>query len=403
MWTRSGVRQRRLLTALCVLAGSVLLAQSRAPQTTAERGPQPVSPAELQAAVNQLGNLDFGIRMNAARTVRRAPAGQAVPALVQAVSEHQDGYVRFRALVLLTGFNDPRTTDTMRQAVNDPNDRLRTVAYAFFEHNPEPGMVPQLLRSLQREEAEFVRPALVRALAAQGGDPRVRDTLLVEVGRGQDFFRSAVIEALGDYRATYALEALIRIARLDGPLQNDAAIALGRLGNRRAMEVLSGLQRTAPRESQPPVAAAICLLGINCQSHLSYLIDTLRFADKNPGFQGLLRSTVAGLSAIASTGNEEALTALFDVGIPSQNPPRAPMALGVGTLAIRNTPLTLTLLEKYPDREGAIDLIGEGFDMLEEDYEEERFFATVRGMYWQAAEDSATRKVGGALIQKLEF
>ena len=41
--------------------------------------------------------------------------------------------------------------------------------------------------------------------------------------------------------------------------------------------------------------------------------------------------------------------------------------------------------------------------MLEEDYEEESFFATVRRGYWQAAESSPTRRVGQALIDKLEF
>ena len=41
--------------------------------------------------------------------------------------------------------------------------------------------------------------------------------------------------------------------------------------------------------------------------------------------------------------------------------------------------------------------------MLEEDYEEERFFATVRRSYWAAPEGSPDRKVADALIQALEF
>jgi hypothetical protein len=264
-------------------------------------------------------------------------------------------------------------------------------------------MTPALLQALDREESEFVRPALIRALAAKGTDPRVRETLLQEVGRGQDYFRSAVIAALGDYRATYALEPLLQIARLGGPLQIDAVIALGKLKDPRAMETLATLQRTSTRDTQPAIAAAICLLGVNCDTHIAYLIDTLKFADRNPGFQELLRNTVAGLVALANTGNAKALTALFDVGIPSVDPPRAPMALGVGTVAIRNAPLVLSLLETYPKRDAAIDLVAEGFDMLEEDYEEEGFFAAVRRGYWQAAEGSATRNVGQALIEQLEF
>ena len=390
------MNNRRLIVPLLFVCCSVLLASQ-------EHAPQPLPPPELQAAIDRLGSLDFSTRMNAARAVRRAPPAQAVPALVQAVADHPDGYVRFRALVLLTGFDDPRTTDLARQVVNDPNDRLRTVAYAFFENNPDPAMVPTLLSALDRETAEFVRPALIRALAAEGDDARVRETLLREVGRGEDFFRSAVIEALGDHRATYAFESLVAIARLDGPLQNDALLALGRLGDRRAIDTLAALQRGAPRDIQPSIAAAMCLLGVDCPAQLTYLTDTLTFADKNPGFQELLRNTVVGLAALATAGHDEVLKPLFDVGVPSQDPPRAPMALGAGTTAIRNPASSLAFLEKYQNREEAIDLIGEGFDMLEEDYQEERFFVTVRHAYWQAAEDSATRQVAERLIQKLEF
>ena len=157
----------------------------------------------------------------------------------------------------------------------------------YYEHHPTAAMMPALLKALEREESEFVRPALVRALAAQGSDPRVRETLLVEVGRGQDFFRSAVIEALGDYRAAYAVEPLMAIARLTGPLQVDAVIALGKLKDQRAMETLAALQRSAPRESQPTIAAAICLLGINCDAHVPYLIETLQIRRQEPRLSGV--------------------------------------------------------------------------------------------------------------------
>lgn len=368
-----------------------------------ERGPQVLAPEAIKTSIDALGNLDFATRMNAARALRRASAAAVAPALIEAIQSHRDQFVRFRALVLLTAFNDSRTARVVGEVATNPNDRLRTVAYMHYEHHPSAAAVPSLLQALEREESEFVRPALIRALAAQGSDPRVRDTLLMEVGRGQDFFRSAVIEALGDYRATYAIEPLMKIARLDGPLQVDAVIALGKLKDQRAMETFAALQRTAPRETQPPIAAAICLLGINCDSHVPYLVETLRFAEKNAGFQELLRSAVTGLVALANSGNREAVTALFEAGVPSADPPRAPMALGVATVAIRNTPLVLSFLESYPHREAAIDLIAEGFDMLEEDYEEESFFAAVRRGYWQAGESSATRTVGQMLIEKLQF
>ena len=130
--------------------------------------PQAVSADQLKAAIDKLGDFDYAVRTGAARTVRRTVAAQAVPALLQTVAEHADGYVRYRALVILTGFNDPRTKDAMRESRTSPNDRLRTVAYSFFEHHPDRAMIPDLLTALDQEQGEFVRPALVRALAAHG-------------------------------------------------------------------------------------------------------------------------------------------------------------------------------------------------------------------------------------------
>ena len=188
---------------LCVLGVLCLLGVARV-SAQEPAAPQPVSAAQLKAAIDKLGNLDYATRTDASRTVRRTPAAQAVPALAETVSNHADGYVRYRALVLMTGFNDPRTKDSMREVLASPNDRLRAVAYSFFERNPDPSMLPQLLAALDKEVGEFVRPALVRSLAAYSADARARQALLREVGRWEDFFRSAVIEALGDHRATYA-------------------------------------------------------------------------------------------------------------------------------------------------------------------------------------------------------
>src|SRR3989442_1046872 len=167
--------KRRTGLFLCVLG---VLSGDRAAGAQEPRAPQAVPAAQLQAAIDKLGDLDYATRTNAARTVRRTPGAQAVPALLQAVAEHADGYVRYRALVLLTGFNDPRTKDSMREALTSPNDRLRAVAYSFFEHNPDRALMPQFLGALEKEQGQFVRPSLVRAIAAlavtAADDPRVR-------------------------------------------------------------------------------------------------------------------------------------------------------------------------------------------------------------------------------------
>jgi HEAT repeat protein len=389
------------MTARLTMAGVLFCAAALAAQQAARE--QPASPAQLKAAIDNLGKFDAATRTAAARVVRRTAAAQAVPALIVAASEHADGYVRFRSLVLLSGFNDPRARDVMSAALDDPNDRLRTVAYAYFEHNPERGMAARLLKALDKENGEFVRPALTRALAAYGDDPTVQKALADLVLRGQDLYRSAVIEALGDYRAAYALAPIMNVAKQDGPLQEDAILAMGKIRDTRALEPLEALQKSAPRVRQPAVAASICLLGINCGSHQKFVIDTMTFAAANLGFQDLLRAASRALGALGAAGRPDAMSALADAGIPARDPVRSPIALAFGTIALRNTPLAVKLLAARPDLRDSALLLRDAFDMLEEDFEEERFFATVRRTYWQAPVGSPERKVADALIQALEF
>jgi HEAT repeat protein len=323
--------------------------------------------------------------------------------LLQATGEHADGYVRYRALVLLSTYADPRVPDEMERLSTDPNDRLRAVAYAYFERHPNPSLVPQLLEAFDKEVAEFVRPALARALAAHGADPKVRAALTRDVTRGQDFFRSTVIEALGDYKASYAMKAIAGVATLEGPLQDDAALALGKIGDKSQIALLARLQQSAPRETQPAVAAAICLLGSNCDVHRGYLVKILAFTDKIPGYQELLRGAAAGLAALAERGDGEALSALVDAGIPAQDTTRAPIALALASVAVRSPPALLAAFDTRTDRTAAVELLRDGFDMLEEDFAEEGFYVTIRRAYWAAKEGSATRATAQEIIQKLEF
>jgi len=395
------VAQGALLVVLALMnSGFVLTAQqtSTTPPTLSE-----ITAEQVRTSVDTLGSLEFPVRTAAARTIRRASAAIAVPALMRAVTAHTDEYVRFRALVVLSGFNDARTRELMLKVLTDRNDRIRAVAYSWFEHHPDPGVLPRLLQALDREESEFVRPALTRALTAYGNDPKVRELMTHLVMKGHDLFRAAVIEALGQHHAAYALKPITEVAKLDGPLQDDAVLAIGRLGDKRGLETLAALQRTAPRALQPLIAAAICLLGSNCSSHQGFMEQTLKFAIENPGFQPLLRSAASGLGALAIAGNRDALDALITRGVPARDPERAPLALALGTVAIGNTPLLLKALDVQTDPAPAIDLLRDAFDMLEEDLEEERFFALVRRTYWEAPEGSPTRRIAEALIQRLEF
>ena len=157
-----------VLCLLGVLGAGCAAGDARAQEPAA---PQTVSPAQLQAAIAKLGDLDYATRTTASRTVRRTAPAQAVPALLQAVSEQADGYVRYRALILLTGFNDPRTRDAMRESLASTNDRLRTVAYSFFEHNPDRAMLPPFMTRSTRSRRSSSAP---RWCAPSPRSPRAR-------------------------------------------------------------------------------------------------------------------------------------------------------------------------------------------------------------------------------------
>jgi hypothetical protein len=133
------------------------------------------------------------------------------------------------------------------------------------------------------------------------------------------------------------------------------------------------------------------------------LVDALKFSDKNEGFQPLLRGAAAGLAALAVAGHTEAAQALVDLGVPSKDPTRAPVALALATVALRNTPLTMNLLETLPNRDGALSLLAEGFDMLEEDLDKERFFAFARRTYWDSSNAPPRRALMQTIIGKLDF
>src|SRR4029077_8039485 len=108
--------------------------------------------------------------------------------------------------------------------------------------------------------------------------------------------------------------------------------------------------------------------------------------------------------AVAVAGHEDPVTALFDVGLPARDDStRAPVALALATVALRNTSLMLAVIEKRADRDQALALVAEGFDMLEEDLDKERFFAFTRRSYWDAPDGSPRRALLQTIIGKLDF
>jgi hypothetical protein len=363
---------------------------------------QQPSPPDVKGAIDRLGNFDYATRMNAARSIRRVAGAQAVPALVEAARTHRDEFVRYRALVLVTSFNDRKTPDLMRSLMRDRNDRVREVTYRWFAAHPEPAMSSALLALLQAEQAEFVRPALISALAALGNDLQVQRALVAEAGRGLDFFRIGVIEALGERRAAYAVETIAAAAKLDGPIQDDAVLALGRIGGARSIETLASISPQGP-ELGASMQAAQCMLGKDCQGSVKTLAESA--ADPRASSQPA-RAAIAALGAIAAKPEPSAITALAGLAQSSTPGIRDAAAIALSAVAVRVPHPMLAWLDAIADeaaRESAYTLLRDGFERLEEDFAEEQFFAAARAAYWSASEGSATRTRIAALIDKLEF
>ena len=364
---------------------------------------------QLHEAIDQLAEFDYAVRVEASRALRRADPDVVRPVLLHAVEHHQDSYVQFRSLVLIYGLDLPNVDKVFIGALNSSNDRVRASAYEYFETFPSPDVGSQLLAALDTETSEFVRPYLVRALAANDDDSSVRERLVQDIHRGQSYFRGAVIEALGDHRALYAVDSLIPLIAEDGPFRDDALLALGKIGDRRVIQLLRQLQRDNDAKIQPIVSAAACLLDVGCDGQLSYIVDTLRYGiePSNENNQELIRNASIALSVLATDGQQRALDALFELGVNASESVRAPIALALGKVALRNPQIVQnTLVDAASEAtmpEAELLLLRDAFDMLDEDFAEERFYVLMRQGYWEGFGSAKARAVAAAVIRVLEF
>jgi HEAT repeat protein len=386
-----------VLVAAFAMTLVLLVGAAAAPHAEAQAGS---TAADLPKNITNLGDPDFPARMRAAQLIRRTPGAAAVPALSEAARKHTNEFVRYKALVILTSFNDPGTRELMREMIRDPSDRVREVVYRWFEVRPDPRMATQLLSSLETEQAEFVRPALIGALGALGATSAVQRPMIVETARGLDFFRSAVIESLGRHRAAYALDAILNVARLMGPLQDDAVLAIGRVGGADAAETLKELTELTP-EAALMKRAARCLIGDACAEQIAGLVSA---ASAPTARASEVRTAIDALAAVAQSQNPPALAALMNLA-SKQSSLRDRVAIAVAGVALRQPDWMVSRLDAADQatRETAILMLKDGFDSLEEDFAEEQFFAAVRAGYWRAPDKSSARTLAETLIQRLEF
>ena len=187
--------------------------------------PQAVSAAQLQAAIDKLGDLDYATRTNASRTVRRTPARRRCPRCSR------------RSRSMPTDMSDTaRSCCSPASTIRGPRTRCasrwpaRTIGCgrpptAFSSTTPIPSMVPQFLAALDKEQGEFVRPALVRALAVARRRPAGASGAAARGGARRGLFPER------RHRGARRPQGAIRLRRVDRRRQARRA-APGRCGDR---------------------------------------------------------------------------------------------------------------------------------------------------------------------------
>ena len=305
----------------------------------------------------------------------------AVPPSLGRGRAHADGYVRFRALVLLSGFNDPRTHEVMVPASTIRTTACATVAYAYFEHNPDAAILPApARRPSQEEDREFVRPALTRALAAYADDPGARDAEAL-VMQGQDSSAARSSRRSATTRGAYALAPITKVAKLEGPLQDDAVLAIGKIGDKRSWNARLDCSGRL-RGGAAGIAAAICLLGVNCSSHQGLPRGLADVRDRKQRVPGIAAAPAAA-SPRSPWRRRRRRPPRHARRADARPGPRGDRA-GAGRGGAPQHAAHPRSCSPRDDAQAGHPLLREAFDMLEEDLDEERFFATVRRAYWAA-------------------
>ena len=143
------------------------------------------------------------------------------------------------------------------------------------------------------------------------------------------------------------------------------------------------------------------MLGEMCAEHIKSLAAAA--SDEN-GRSGTVGGAIDALEAVAQNRNEAALSALVALA-PKEGPRRERIAVSFSSVALRQPDWVVDWIgaKDASTRESLITMLKDGFDSLEEDFDEEQFFAAVRAGYWRAADASAGRSLAAMLIQKLEF
>jgi HEAT repeat protein len=192
-------------------------------------------PRAVVPLVETLHDEDRAVR-DAATTALRKIGRAGIPVLVNAL-KNPNGNVQEAAVSILKDLADPSTVEPMIECLRSRNWILRMhAAQALGTLGDERAIVP--LVPLLMDPVKAVRVDTTDALARIG--PASLDTLLGALRHNEWILRLHACEALGKIGAEQAVAPLSQVVveDKDAAVRQDAAKALGALGNAKALDTL---------------------------------------------------------------------------------------------------------------------------------------------------------------------
>jgi HEAT repeat protein len=193
-------------------------------------------PRAIPPLIRVLHDEDRAVREAAAMALRKI--GQAaLPALVQALKD-PNGNVQEAAISVLKDFPDPSTVEPLIECLASKNWILRMHAVKALGQSSGERVV-QALIPLLMDPVKAVRVDTTEALARLGA--AALTSLLDALDGDEWILRLHACEALGKMGAEEAVPPLceLMLSDRDAAVRQDAAKALGGIGNARALEPLS--------------------------------------------------------------------------------------------------------------------------------------------------------------------
>ena len=262
-------------------------------------------PAAVDALLRALDDADANVRFHAIESIGRLASPLAIEKLA-AIAETRDFYLAFPALEALVRINDPMIAPRIAPLVGDPllgsaaaealgqigdEDAVAPLvgalsqpatsvcavveALARIEHRYESSAsngeeikelvrqrlsadgVGRIVAAFERASGESVRP-LVKVLGWLK-DPAVPGTLVRLLGAEEA--RHDVVEAFVRFGSGAVPVLIDQLAAGDSDTRSSAIVALGRIGDRRAVEPLIRLLGERDRDLRVSVSSALARLG----------------------------------------------------------------------------------------------------------------------------------------------